>query len=82
MARTVVVHILNEDPILADMEELPTTTATCVYFTNPRKRDGKPVQWASPGSISFVYPMARITFIEVVTSEEERRKVVEFFRDQ
>ncbi len=82
MARSVIIHLVNEDPVLADMEELPSATATCVYFTNPRKRDGKPVGWATPGATAFVYAMSRINFIEVMTSEEERRNVVEFFRER
>jgi hypothetical protein len=82
MARTVIIHIVNEDAILADVEELPGPTATCVFFTNPRMKDGKAVKWASAGATAFVYPMSRINFIEAVTSEEERRKVVEFYRDR
>ena len=81
MARSVIIHLVNEDPILADMEELPTASATCVMFTNPRKRDGKPAVWVTPGATSFIYAMTRINFIEIMTSDEERRNVVEFFRD-
>lgn len=81
MARKVIIHLTNEDPVMADMEDLPSPTATCVYFTNPRKKDGKPVTWASAGSVAFMFSMSRINFIEVMTSAEERRKVVEFFRE-
>ena len=81
MARSVIIHLVNEDPILADMEELPTATATCVAFTNPRKRDGKTAQWVTPGATAFILSMARINFIEIMTSEEEKRSVVEFYRE-
>jgi hypothetical protein len=82
MARSVIIHLINEDPVLADMEELPSASATCVYFTNPRKRDGKPVGWATPGATAFVFSMARVNFIEVMTSEEDKSKVVFPFRDR
>ena len=81
MARSVIIHLINEDPILAEMEDLPTTTATNVSFTNPRKRDGKPAQWVTPGATAFIFSMGRINFIEIMTSEEERRNVIEFFRE-
>lgn len=81
-ARSVIIHLINEDPILADMEDLPGPNATCVFFTNPRKRDGKPAGWVTPGATSFIYAMTRINFIEIMTSDEERRSVVEFFREQ
>jgi hypothetical protein len=82
MARTVIIHLTNEDPVMADMEELPSPTATCIYFTNPRKKDGKPVNWASAGSVAFMFAMSRVNFIEVMTSAEERRKVVGWVREE
>lgn len=81
MAHSVIIHLVNEDPILADMETLPSETATCVAFTNPRKRDGKMAQWVTPGATAFILAMSRINFIEVMTSEEAKRSVVEFFRE-
>jgi hypothetical protein len=82
MARSVIIHLINEDPIVAEMEDLPGATATSVAFTNPRKRDGKPAGWVTPGATAFIFSMARVNFIEIMTSEEERRNVVEFFRDR
>jgi hypothetical protein len=79
--RSVVIHLQNEDPILADMDELPSPTATVIYFTNPRKRDKKNVNWVSPGARMFIFPMARINFIEVVTSEEELGSIVTPWRE-
>lgn len=81
MARSVIIHLVNEDPILAEMEDLPAPTATCVTFTNPRKRDGKTAQWVTPGATAFILSMARINFIEIMTSEEDKRSVVEFYRE-
>ncbi|HEV2237451.1 MAG TPA: hypothetical protein VGR57_12385 [Ktedonobacterales bacterium] len=82
MARSVIIHLVDQDPVLVDMEELPTPNASCVFFTNPRRRDGKPVGWVTPGAVAFVYAMTRINFIEVMTSDEERDKVVEFYRNR
>jgi len=82
MARSVIIHLMNEDPVLAEMEDLPSATATCISFTNPRRRDGHPTNWITPGATSFIFSMTRVNFIEVMTSDEERRNVVEFFREQ
>jgi hypothetical protein len=81
MARSVIIHLQNEDPILADMEELPGPNATTVTFTNPRKRDKKNISWVTAGATMFVFPLARINFIEVVTTEEELGQVVKPWRD-
>jgi hypothetical protein len=82
MPRSVLVHLINQHPVVAEMEELPAPTATCITFTNPRTKDGKPVPWATPGATAFIFSMSQVNFIEVMTSEEERAKVVEFFRER
>jgi hypothetical protein len=81
MAKTVIVHLLNEDPIVAEMDVLPKPDDTMVSVTSPRMVDGKGIQFVTPGATGFYFPMHRISFIEVMSSEEERREVVDFFRE-
>ncbi|HSJ55012.1 MAG TPA: hypothetical protein VLC52_14825 [Anaerolineae bacterium] len=76
----VIVHLLNEDPILADMEALPDPTHHSVYLTNPRRRDGRPLHYVTEGATAFVFPLTRITFIEIMEAEKAG-EVVEFFRE-
>jgi hypothetical protein len=45
-----------------------------------RKRDGKPVAYLAAGVQAVIYPWHRITFLEIMPSEEERSSVVDFFR--
>ncbi len=80
--RNVIVHLNNEDPFVADMQELPTGNETCVTFYNPRLRDGKPLRYVTQGMSSIIFPWHRVSFVEVMASEEERREVVEFFRER
>ena len=80
--RSIIAHIQGEDPFLAEMKELPGKADTCLEIYNPRMRDGKPLRYASQGMSSIIYPMHRVTFIEVMASEEERAQVVEFFRER
>lgn len=81
MAYSVVIHLLNEDPILAEIDELPKPQDTNIIITNPRRRDGKQVHYIDARASQVVFPWNRITFIEVFPSEEEEAEVVEFFRD-
>jgi hypothetical protein len=76
----VIVHMLNEDPILADMEALPDPTHQTIFVTNPRRRDGRPVHYITPGATGFIFPMTRVTFIEIMEGEKAE-EVVEFFRE-
>ena len=41
MATTVIVHLYNEDPFVAEMEKLPDPTDEFVEVINPRRKDGK-----------------------------------------
>jgi hypothetical protein len=80
--RTVLAHVMNEDPFLAEVVELPGHTDTCVEFLNPRQRDGKPLRYVNHGMSSIIFPLHRISFLEVMASEEERAQLVEFFRER
>lgn len=80
MAKTVILHIMGEDPVVAEIEQDPLPTDAFIRVSNMRKRDGKDVQYLSAGVASVIFPWHRITFIEVMVSEEERSKVIDFFR--
>lgn len=80
--RNVIVHLSNEDPFIADIEDLPSAGDTSVAFYNPRTRDGKPLRYVTHGMSSIIFPWHRISFLEIMASEEERRQVVEFFRER
>lgn len=80
MARTVIIHIVGEDPVYAEMEQEPQPTDNFIHVTNMRKRDGKDLHYLSPGVESVVFPWSRITFLEFMPNEEDRGKVLDFFR--
>lgn len=74
MAITLILHIANEEPIVGEVERLPTGTDTAIVLQNPRRRDGKDIPNLSSASVTTViYPMHRMTFVEVVPSEEEEK---------
>ena len=80
MAKTVVLHIMGEEPLLADLEQDPQPTDNYIKVSNLRKRDGKDVNYLTAGVQSVIYPWHRIGFIELMVSEEERGSVIDFFR--
>ena len=81
MAVQVMVHIVNEEPFLADIEDLPDPTTNYVYLTNPRTREGKRLTWTSQGAVGFIYPLTRIAFLEVLVKEDPSL-IEPFFRDK
>lgn len=81
MAKVVIIHINNEDPIFAEVEELPKATDNFIEFTNPRRRDGKSIPYVTQGAKTFMFPWHRLTFVEVMTTDNEREETIEFFRE-
>jgi hypothetical protein len=78
--KTVILHLTGEDPLVADLDNDPEPGDQFIRVTNMRKRDGKPVSYLAAGVQSVIYPWHRITFIEMMPSEEERSQVIDFFR--
>jgi hypothetical protein len=80
MAIEVIIHLQNEDPVLAELESLPDPTHQFLYLANPRRRDGRSLHYVTEGATNFIFPWTRITFVEIMEREEDR-EVVEFFRE-
>ena len=80
MAKTVILHLSGEDPVVAEMEGEPNPSDMFIRVSNLRRRDGKDVAYLAPGVQSVIYPWHRVTFIEMMVTEEERGEVIDFFR--
>ncbi|MEW6716186.1 MAG: hypothetical protein AB1345_01595 [Chloroflexota bacterium] len=80
MPLTVLLHILNEDPIVGEIEDLPSPGDQLLTVNNPRKRDGKDLHYLSSNVVTVIWPVSRINFIEVLPSEEEER-IIGFVRE-
>ena len=80
MAYTVLIHIANEEPILAELEKLPSPNDTMLIALNPRMRDGKDLRYLAHNVTTVVWPVSRLTFLEIMPSAEEE-EVVGFVRE-
>jgi hypothetical protein len=76
----ILLHIAGEDPVLCEVEALPAATDVTITVKNPRRRDGKDVPYLDNGVTTVVYPMQRVTFIELLPTGEEE-EVIGFVRE-
>ncbi len=81
MAHTVIVHLMNEDPLLAETERLPEPGDVSMALSNARRRDGRRPHYLTQGVTDIILPMHRISFVEVVPDEKEEEEEVVFYRD-
>jgi hypothetical protein len=80
MAKTVMVHIIGEDPVLGEIEQQPQPSDNFILVSNVRRRDGKDVTYLTPGCESVLYPWSRVTFVELMVDEDQGSDVIDFFR--
>jgi hypothetical protein len=65
MLRNAVLHISNEQPLIADLFELPNPTDLVVRLTNLRTLDGKRPVFVDDSKSVFLFPYHRVSFIEI-----------------
>jgi len=80
VAIKVIVHIVGEDPVMAEMEHEPQTTDLFIKVTNARRIDGKDLAYLTEGVESVIFPWHRITFLEIMSGTGDGEKVIGFFR--
>ena len=81
MSHLILLHVTGEDPIAGEVEELPSPTDTVVTVVNPRRRDGKDVHYLDSRAVKVVWPLNRISFIEVLGGAEEEQ-IIGFVREK
>jgi hypothetical protein len=80
MPHTVLIHILNEESVVGEVERLPEPTDQVVVVHNVRYRDGREVSYVLPETDTVVYPWERIHCMEILPGETEE-EVVTFIRE-
>jgi hypothetical protein len=77
---TILMHIQNEDPVLGEVDELPSPGDTLVTVKNPRRRDGKDLHYLDANVTTVMWPVTRIVFIEIMPTGEEE-EIIGFVRE-
>jgi hypothetical protein len=72
--------MLNEDPVMGDIEELPQRNDTVLYVEHPRRRDGKDIPYLETNVSTVIWPINRISFIEIMPGSDDE-KIVSFVRE-
>jgi hypothetical protein len=77
---TLLVHVLNDDPLMGEVDNLPNPTDQFLVLKNPRRKDGKDLTFIEANVTTLIWPFLRITFIEVMPSGEEE-EIITFVRE-
>ena len=75
MAYSVILHIVGESSVIGEVEELPKPNDTLITVSNPRLRDGKDIHYLEHNVVKVIWPIEKITLIEILESEEEEHLI-------
>lgn len=76
---TIKLHIMNEDPVVGEIDALPDPKDVSLLVKNPRRRDGKEITYLEENVSSVIWPFHKINFIQVLPGEEE--EIISFVRE-
>lgn len=65
MIRNVCIHVTNEQPLLADLYDVPTSADAGLLCTNVRTMDGKRPVFIDSVAATFFFPYHVIRFLEI-----------------
>jgi hypothetical protein len=80
MAHQIILHIAGETAIAGEIDELPKPTDTIIVVSNPRTRDGKDLHYIEANVSKVIWPISKLTLIEVLQGDEEE-KIIGFVRE-
>jgi hypothetical protein len=82
MSFSVVIHVLNAEPILGEVDELPSPSDNIITVNNPRRKDGKEVNYIEEQVSTVIWPLEKISFIEILPSQESEEEIIGFVREK
>jgi hypothetical protein len=71
MIRNAVIHLTNEQPLLADLFALPQPTDVGLTCTNLRTMGGERPLFADHIGSWFLFPLAHVRFVEIASTVEQ-----------
>lgn len=77
---SVIIHIANEDPVMGEIDSLPSANDTIIAVKNPRRKDGKDVNYLEPNVNLVLWPLHRVQFIEMMPTGDED-EIISFVRE-
>ncbi len=82
MAYTILIHVANEDAIMAEVDELPAATDTWLKIANPRRKDNKDLHYLLSDVTTIMLPTWRISFVEILPNKDEEEIITTVREDR
>jgi hypothetical protein len=80
MPHTVILHLPGEPSVIGEVDELPKPSDQIIVVNSPRQKDGKDLHYLEPNVLQVIWPMHRVSVIEVLPGEDEEQ-IIGFVRE-
>ena len=80
MPYTVILHLPGEPSVIGEVDELPKPTDLIITLSSPRQKDGKDLHYLEANVVQVIWPLHRISLIEVIQGEEDEH-IIGFVRE-
>ena len=80
MIRNVCIHVSNEQPLVADLFDLPTASDAGLLCTNVRSLDGKRPVFIDSMTATFFFPYHIVRFLEIPEGALDPHRVADLQR--
>ena len=69
-----ILHLLNDQPLVVDVLDMPTAQDVTVICTNLRTVDGKKPVFIDYASSTFMFPLSSVRFVEIPPTGAEQER--------
>lgn len=80
MAFTLILHVMNEEPVVGEVDDLPLPGDNLIAIRNPRRLDGKDLPYLADNVTTVYWPVLRLNFIEIISGREDE-EIIGFVRE-
>lgn len=78
---SVLVHLVGSEPLLGEIEADPLPTDVSLVVKNPRRRDGKSIDYLDESVVTVIIPMHRVTIVEIMPSSGQEEEIISHVRE-
>jgi hypothetical protein len=80
MRLSAIIHFIEEDPVVGEIEDMPDPSAQFLTLYNPRRRDGRTVAFLEPHVDTVLFAWHRISYIQLLP-KVDLEQVIGFVRE-
>ena len=66
MRQSVILHLVGEEPVIGEIDDMPNKAEQFMILHHPRRRDGKPLGYVNDDVTAVIFPWHRINLVQIL----------------